>query len=144
MSIAPSAITTEVSIRPQSGLTPKARGRILIEDRVDVFSKLPGVDIGSASERLGDLVAGDEMPAADRPQLPDRDTVAGDDELFTAIQFSHDLSALVAQLALAYLACHYPQCSTGATAASAADGAAGPRPHPMPERRKGRGARPPS
>lgn len=73
---------------------------------VDVGSELLEIDRRRPLEGSNNDVPGNELPPADRPQFADRDAVAGDEEVLTAIQCSHDLSTLVAQLALGQLPGH--------------------------------------
>jgi len=93
-------IATEVSISPRSLVGPATRSGVLVDVPVDVFAELLGIDRADAPERRLKDAGRDELPGSDRSQFAHGDTVAGDEELLTAIQLSHDLSTLVAQLAL--------------------------------------------
>jgi hypothetical protein len=84
---------------------------------VDIGSELLEINRGGAFEGSNDNVPGNELPPPDRAQFANRDAVAGDDEVLTAIQRPHDLSTLVAKLALGQLPGHSIQRSTRATRA---------------------------
>src|SRR6476469_6969119 len=102
------AIATEVSIRPRSGFGfwPGTRRRILIDVGIDVGKELLDIDWLCSSQEGKHGLRWNELAPPNRPQLPDRDAIAGDDEVLTAIQRPHDLSALVAQLALGQFSGH--------------------------------------
>ena len=69
---------------------------------------------GNAKELDGSF-GGNESVAAERGQLTHWNTVSGHDERLTLIEFDHDLSTVVPQLALTDLLTHTPSVAPCAT-----------------------------
>ena len=93
-------ITTEVSTRPRSRRASAKGCRILVEHAVHVLPEPGRLDRRRAREGRRRGLGRDEDALAERRQLADGHAVARDHERLTAVERSHDLAALVAELAL--------------------------------------------
>ena len=87
----------------------------LIEVTVKVIAETGGVDSRGMGERRGDGLPCDETPAAERDQLANGHSVAGDDEGLALVESAHDFAAVVAKFSLGDRFSHTTQCSTRAT-----------------------------
>jgi hypothetical protein len=93
-------MTTDVSIKPRGGRASTTGRRILINHRVDF---LPKAYTGYAwrSDEGGQYGVGRHEDAlTERTQLPDRDTIACDDERPSLVQVAHYAPAFVAEFSL--------------------------------------------
>ncbi len=91
---------------PRAWRCSGTRSRVLVKRRVDVGPEpleLHRRRTGKASDRG---FRSNELPLPERHQLAYGHSVAGDDEGLSAIEGSHDLAALVAELPLSDLAWH--------------------------------------
>src|SRR5262249_43978674 len=78
----------------------------LVNDRIDVPSKLFIVDVRRVSERLDEAFTRHEMRTPDRAYFGDGAAVHGDDEILTGLAGAQDFAALVPEFALADLPRH--------------------------------------
>src|SRR5262245_24748383 len=95
-SMADKSMTTDVSISPRGGRVSATGRGILINHRVHILAKAPARDARGSDEGSVDSVRWDEDARTKGVQLPNRDTIPGDNECASLIQFTHDSSALVA------------------------------------------------
>jgi hypothetical protein len=79
---------------------------LLVQNRIDIVSEPRAIEEWGPCEECDGCIGTHEPALPKRRQLPDGDTVAGDDERLPAIERPHDLSALVPKLSLADLSCH--------------------------------------
>jgi hypothetical protein len=79
------------------------RSRILCAHAVEILSELCVVDSRSWPENGNGRVDLYEAMPSKRGELPDRHSISGHHEGLTLIETTHDFTALVAQLSLAYL-----------------------------------------
>src|SRR5262249_5101649 len=100
------AMTTEVSSSPRSRRGSGTRRRVLVEDAVDVGTEPDWIDPRRSGERAHDDLRRDEAATPERDQLTHWRPVAGDDEGLALVERSHDLAAVVPELALGDLPCH--------------------------------------
>jgi hypothetical protein len=93
-------MTTEVSMSPRAWRGSATWRGVLIDDGIYVFSKPSGCHAGCAGEGVADGIGRHEYPSSKGGQLADRHAIACDDERLAPVQGAHDLSALIAKLAL--------------------------------------------
>src|SRR5437588_11495356 len=91
------------------------RRRALVDATVEVPAETHAINVGCAGKRGNDCFCRNEAPSPQRYELADGHAVPRDDEGLTLVELTHDLAALVAQLALRDLSAHRGDCSTRAT-----------------------------
>ena len=99
-------MTTDVSSSPRSRRDSGTRRRVLVEDAIDLGAEPGWIDPRGSGERAHDDVRRDEAATPERDQLTHGRPVAGDDEGLALVECSHDLAAVVPELALGDLPCH--------------------------------------
>jgi hypothetical protein len=98
-------ITTDVSSKPL--VVSATRGDVLIDGAIEVCAQPLMVNARGTSERRGQSRSVHEA-APHRHQFANRNTIASHDECFALVEAAHDVTAVVAQLALTDLAAHAP------------------------------------
>ncbi len=106
---------TEVSSKPRSRRWSAMRRCVLIRDVVEVGAEPVSVDRWRVAEHREDGVSGHESMTAHRSQLSDGRPVASDDESLSMIEAAHDLTAVVAKLALCDCVRHTHNVARSAT-----------------------------
>ena len=106
---------TEVSSKPRGRRWSATRRCVLVRYVVEVGAEPVSVDGWRVAEHREDGVGGHEAMTAHRSQLSDGCPVAGDDEGLSMIKAAHDLTAVVAKLALCDYLCHTQNVALRAT-----------------------------
>src|SRR5215471_19186704 len=108
-----------VSRSPWAGRSSGIRiGHVLIASGILISPEGAGVDRGGGARHGGELLPGNETPPpAQRDQLTDAVTIAGDRESLPVLDCIHDLLGSVAQVALGdfRLVAHSPSLGAGST-----------------------------
>ena len=99
-------MTTDVSSSPRSRRGSDTWSRVLVEDAIDVGAEPGRIDCRGSGERAHDDFRRDEAATPERDQLTHGRSVAGNDEGLALVERSHDLAAVVPELALGDLPCH--------------------------------------
>ena len=97
-SIRPRSMTTEGLSRPRA--PSGTRRGILVDDLIEIGQQLIPLDRRRSSEDFEHLVAPSERSASHRCELADGDASSGHDEGLAGVEAAHDVTAVVAQLAL--------------------------------------------
>ena len=98
------SITTDVSSKPL--VVSATRGDVLIDGAVEVCTQSLILNTRGASERRRQSRSVHDAAAPQWHQFANRNTIAGHDECFALVEPTHDVTAVVAQLALTNLARH--------------------------------------
>ena len=94
------SMMTEVSTRPRGYRRSATRGRVLVEDRVDLRTEPIRFNLRGAGERRERDTCADKLPGPDGCQLSNRHAIARDQKGLATIEAAHDLATGVPELAL--------------------------------------------
>ena len=108
------SMTTEVSSNP-AGNRSGTRTHVLIENLIHVLEEASPIQRRRSGKDCSDRMGVDEAIASQRPQLPDRLGMSGDDETPTLFELSHDATAVIAKFTLTDDFTHIPSVAPCAT-----------------------------